>query len=133
MSSPDAARPINPDHPSDTAPIITLERPDGACLTCPPPSGHRPWRLADRRFTTCSGCYERLAEHLRSIRAGYLRLDVSSRRAGAHEGPGIPGFASKPPLNLTVVCMTDPRGTGDAQEWTGSDGRVHREPEHPTL
>lgn len=117
---------IDPDN------TITLERPDGACLTCPPPSGYRPWRLADRRFTTCSGCYERLAEMLRSIRAGYSRLDVRPG-GGAGDGPRTPGFGSKPPLNLTVVCMTDPRGTGDAQEWTGSDGKVHREPEHPTL
>jgi hypothetical protein len=109
-----------------------LERPDHACLTCPPPAGKRAWIMADPKFKTCSVCYDRLGQMLRDIRTGYAALDPSPGSATG-DGRGSPGFGSTPPANLHVITMTDPRSTTSAQEWIGGDHRVHVEPENPTL
>jgi hypothetical protein len=116
--------------PTDTT--YALERPDRACLTCPPPSGKRAWTMADPKFTTCSTCYQRLVDVLVSIRQLWPRLDPSPG-SGVGDGRGSPGFGSKPPANLHVITMTDTRTPGDAQMWRGADGRVHAESENPVL
>jgi hypothetical protein len=80
----------------------------------------------------CNRCYNKLFELLDDIRAGYRALDCTPRSTGG-DGSGPLGFGSKPPADLHVICMLDPRSSGAAQEWTGGDGKVHHEPHNPPL
>lgn len=108
------------------------ERPSGACVTCPPPRGHA-WVRADDRHATCSGCYDKLRERLTEITERYLLLDPRPGHGAQLGGRRAPGFASRPPADLHVVSMRDPRSSQDAHIWTGKDGRVHAESTRPVL
>lgn len=91
---------------SDTA----LERPDWACLLCPPPSDDRPWKQADQGWRTCEACVEKLRDEvLADIRIYYRRLDPTPGANQEAGGRGAPGFGSKPGAQLHVVSMRDRR------------------------
>lgn len=109
------------------------ERPSTACLLCPPPSGTRRWRLADPHHRTCELCLDRLRENLKDIGARYFALTPMSGSCGELGGRGTPGFGSRPPGNLHIMVMRDPRSSADAHVWMGGDGRVHQESDRPPL
>jgi len=109
-----------------------LARPSGACVTCPPPRG-RAWTRADDRFATCTSCYDRLRTSLAEIAERYLRLDPRPGAQYESGSRGAPGFGSRPPASVHVICLKDPRSSQDSRVWLGKDGRVHREEEHPPL
>lgn len=110
----------------------TSERPSGACLLCPPPRESRPWRLVDSGYATCGPCLDRLREALHEIAARWAALDPRPGASG-DGGRGAPGFESRPPAQLTVICARDWRSSREARTWLGADGRVHRESERPPL
>lgn len=85
------------------------ERPDRACLLCPPPREVGRWRLAHDGYKTCDGCYDRLTSILRDISRRYLQLDPRPGASGEYGGRGAPGFGSRPPVALHVLAMTDLR------------------------
>lgn len=109
------------------------DRPDSACQLHTPPTGTRPWTRAEPGFTTCGACAEKLEDRLLDIARRYARLDPSPGAAGDYGSRGSPGFGSKPPLNVHVVAVTDPRSSSVAKVWVAGDGKVHRESERPPL
>jgi hypothetical protein len=110
-----------------------LERPSSACVLCRPPQDGKSWRLADQGYATCSSCAERLAEVLADIVARCSRLDPAPQRGDGGGTRGAPGFGSRSPASDHVIVMLDVRSAETAKVWVAADGRVHREPEHPTL
>lgn len=108
------------------------ERPDWACLLCPPAREGQPWRPADRGYTTCSGCLDRLRELLSDIVKRWRQLDAMPQGAGIGNR-GSPGFGSRSPASDHIIVMLDVRSSADAHVWVAADGRVHRESEHPPL
>lgn len=117
------------DDPTDDA----LERPQWACRLCPPPRGHRAWTQADPGFVTCSGCYDRLRARLKEVAARYVQLSPAPGGTGEYGTRGAPGFGSRPPANVSVISMRDPRSSPVARVWLAADGRVHAEDERPPL
>ena len=109
-----------------------VDRPSSACVTCPPPRGQA-WTLADPKHATCSDCYLKLRERLAEIGERYLCLDARPGASFEAGSRGSPGFGSRPPINLHVAAMRDPRSSQDARVWVGSDGRVHAEATRPAL
>lgn len=107
-----------------------LQRPAGACVTCPPPKGHA-WIRADDRYATCSGCADRMRERIAEVGERYLCLDPRPGAQGFDGSRGAPGFGSRPPLSLHVVSMRDPRSSQDSRMWVARDGRVHAEETRP--
>lgn len=110
-----------------------LQRPSWACVLCPPPRQVGAWRQADSSYVTCSPCDQLLRERLDDIAARHLRLDSRPGAQGGYGSRGAPGFGSRPPCNLHVVALQDPRSSSDAKVWVGRDGRVHRESQRPPL
>lgn len=87
----------------------TIERPDWACVLCPPPSGTRNWRQADSGYKTCDGCLDRLRLTLHEVAKRYYKLDT---RPGANSDPetrGAPGFGSRAPASEHIIVMRDRR------------------------
>jgi hypothetical protein len=109
-----------------------LERPSWACVLHAPPKTNA-WWPADSGFKTCQSCDDHLREGLEDVAARFLQLDPRPGGTGIPGGRGAPGFVSRPPLNLHVVALRDPRSSQDAHIWVGGDGRVHREDERPPL
>lgn len=114
--------------------LLSDERvpPEGRCLLCPPPRPERPWRLADPGYRTCGSCLDHLRDQLREIGARWDALDPSPGASGDGQR-GAPGFDSRPPAQLTVICARDWRSSREAHTWRGADGRLHREHERPPL
>ncbi|MFC5996936.1 hypothetical protein ACFQE5_22250 [Pseudonocardia hispaniensis] len=110
----------------------TPHRPDWACLLHRPPADGASWAPADRGYRTCSPCLDRLRHRLGDIVARYTRLDPTPGATG-DSGRRGPGFHSRSPANDHVIAMRDPRSIAVARTWLGSDGRLHREHEHPPL
>jgi len=108
-------------------------RPTWACATCLPPSPGRTWARADPSFATCSSCYTRLRDQLAEVDERFLLLDPRPGASNEQGSRGAPGFVSRPPLNLGVVAMRDPRSSRDAYTWLAADGRVHHEELRPPL
>lgn len=131
-------------------------RPARACLTHQPPTEGRSWRLADDGYRTCSECHTAIHEALLEIDDRYAALDPTPGASGERGGRGAPGFGSRPPVNLHVVAMRDPRSKShevafdgveyvydpnadDGQGafvarrevWYGADGRGHSESSRP--
>lgn len=109
-----------------------IDRPQDACILHRPPLDNRSWVRADPGYRTCSGCLDRLRQHLREVADRYARLDPSPGASGDH-GRGAPGFGSRSPASDHIIAMTDPRSSRTAKAWVGGDGRVHCEAEHPPL
>lgn len=82
-------------------------KPDAACITCPPPREDQPWRLADRGYLTCAGCLDRIREALKDIAKRYEQLDPAPGASGEHGSRGAPGFGSRAPASEHVIVMTD--------------------------
>lgn len=78
-------------------------------------------------------CDTALRERLDDVASRYLRLDSRPGGTGEYGSRGAPGFGSRPPLNLHIVSLRDPRSSQDAHVWVGRDGRVHRESERPPM
>ena len=108
-----------------------LQRPSWACVLCPPPRQAGAWRQADSGFVTCSGCDQQLRERLDNVGVRYLQLNPAPGATGGYGSRGAPGFGSRPPCNLHVVALRDPRSSDVARVWMGADGRVHRESQRP--
>lgn len=70
-----------------------------ACLACTIP--------ADRAL--CQQCTDDLESWINEIVDRYLRLDPTPSTGGMDGGRRAPGFASRPPLNLHVATLRDPR------------------------
>jgi hypothetical protein len=109
-----------------------LERPSWACVLHAPPKTQA-WWPADGGYRTCQSCDDRLREGLEDVAARFLQLDPRPGAAGFTGSRGAPGFGSRPPLNLHVVALRDPRSSQDAHVWVGGDGRVHGESERPPM
>jgi hypothetical protein len=118
-------------HAPDTDP--DLARPSWACVLCPPPRQAGAWHQADTNFVTCTGCDLVLRDRLDDVARRYLQLDSRPGATGDHRSRGAPGFSSRPPCNLHVISLRDPRSSADAKTWLGGDGRLHREDESPPL
>jgi hypothetical protein len=110
-----------------------LARPSAACVLCRPPQDGQSWRLADQGYATCTSCAERLSEVLDDIVSRCSRLDPAPQRGDGEGTRGAPGFGSRSPASDHVIVMLDVRSSETAHVWVAADGRVHREPEHPTL
>ena len=121
------------DQPTTEAEHDPLQRPDWACVLCPPPRQVGAWRQADDRYVTCSGCDTQLRERLDDVGSRYLQLDSRPGGQGGYGSRGAPGFGSRPPCALHVVALRDPRSSADSHVWVGGDGRVHRESQRPAL
>lgn len=95
---------------------MPAERPDSACVLCPPPNTDQPWRLADPGYRTCARCLDDLRATLRDVVARYLRL---SARPGdtSPGGRGRPGFASRPPASEHVIALRDRRSKPCEVAW----------------
>jgi hypothetical protein len=106
--------------------------PEARCLLCPPPRPGRSWRLSDPGYRSCGPCLDRLREQLREIGDRYAALNPSPGASGDGQR-GAPGFESRPPAQLTVICARDWRSSREARTWRGADGRLHREHERPPL
>ena len=107
-----------------------LSRPAWACATCPPPR-RGAWTQSDSKFATCTGCSSRMREHISEVGERYLKLDARPGAYADARGRRPPGFASRPPANLGVIAVRDPRSSADSRVWLARDGRVHREEERP--
>src|SRR5690606_7071 len=130
--------------------------PATACVICPPPTDGRPWRPADDGYRTCHGCYTAVHTTLLEIDARYAALDPTPGGTGETGGRPPKGFGSRPPVNLHIVAMRDPRSKShevaydgveylydpDAdggagayvarrEVWYGADGRAHTEQTRP--
>jgi len=70
---------------------------------------------------------------LGDISSRYDQLDSSPGGSAGDGTPAPKGFGSKPPANLHIIVMRDPRSSTDAKVWVGGDGRVHAESERPPL
>lgn len=116
-------------NPPDTA---TTERPNQACVLCPPPRKVGHWRLADPGYRTCSSCLDRQREMLTDIATRYRQLDPTPGASG-DGGRGAPGFGSRAPASAHIIAMTDRRSSRVARTWLGRDGRLHQESERPPL
>jgi hypothetical protein len=119
--------------PSTNGSSDPLERPQAACVVCPPPRGNRAWTLADSRCATCGSCYDKIRERLAEVAERYLRLDACPAGSRPPGSRGAPGFHPRPPGAVHVMAMRDPRSSQDARVWVGSDGRVHTESTRPAL
>ncbi len=117
--------------PSDDTPC--MERPTWACLLCPPPTGTRTWRQADPGYRSCTACLDRIRTQLADIRDRYARLDTTPTANADLGSRGAPGFGSRSPASDHVIAMRDRRSSPDAYTWRGSDGKLHKESEHPPL
>ena len=82
------------------------ERPDGACLTCPPPDDGKDWSEPATGHTVCDRCRSRLAKQLIDIAARYRRLNPRPGSTG-EIGRGAPGFGSRSPAADHIVVMRD--------------------------
>lgn len=111
----------------------TLTRPASACLLCPPPRKVGYWRLADRGYRTCTGCYDRMRDTLKEIAHRYQLLDPRPGANLEHGGRGAPGFGSRAPASEHIIAMRDRRSSSVARTWLGRDGRLHQESERPPL
>lgn len=107
-----------------------LARPSWACVLCPPPRGHA-WTQADAKYVTCSPCSTRMRERISEVAERYLKLDPRPGAYAESGGRRPPGFGSRPPANLGVISVRDPRSSADSRVWLGRDGRIHREDERP--
>lgn len=85
------------------------ERPDNACLICPPPFGNRTWRRAEDGYRTCDPCLERLGETLLDVAVRYGRLDPTPGANSDAGGRGAPGFESRSPASDHIIVMRDRR------------------------
>ena len=121
------------ENPTITDENDPLARPAWACVLHSPPKRVGAWIPADSGYTTCSGCDTGLRERLDDVGARYLQLDSRLGATGGYGSRGAPGFASRPPCNLHVVSLRDPRSSADAKAWVAGDGRVHRESQRPPL
>lgn len=110
-----------------------LQRPDWACILCPPPSDDRPWKPADEGWMTCEGCVKKIRKHLTDISDRYGRLDPTPGAQGEVGSRGAPGFGSKPAASPHIICMRDRRSGLGAKAWIGADRKVHCESEKPPL
>ncbi len=109
-----------------------IDRPGWACVLHQPPTG-REWQPADDGHCTCWACADRLRQLLGDIRWRYLHLSSTPLPHPYDGTPRPPGFGSRSPGCDHIIAMTDPRSSAQAHVWVGSDGRVHRESEHPPL
>lgn len=82
--------------PLDTTPTL--------CVLCPPARA----RVARPGGMTDWDCHDRLREQLTEVVERYVKL---SALPGGGQAPGrrAPGYGSKPPLNLHVAALRDPR------------------------
>lgn len=110
-----------------------IERPQWACILCPPPRQAGHWRPADPGYRTDSPCLDRLRERLQDVVRRYLLLNPRPGANGDHRGRGAPGFGSRAPASDHVIAMRDPRSSAVAHVWLARDGRVHQEAERPPL
>lgn len=110
----------------------TPHKPDNACLTCPPPTPGKSWRLADRGYRTCTTCYDKIRELIQDIVRRYCLLNPRPGASGEH-GRGAPGFGSRAPASEHIIAMRDRRSSVVARTWLGRDGRLHQEQERPPL
>ena len=78
------------------------------CLLCPE---HRSRVLRDGGVT-CWQCFDNVALSISEIARRYIRLDASPSRAG-DPGRRAPGFGSRPPLNIHIAALRDPRTLPD--------------------
>lgn len=109
------------------------DAPNGACVLHRPPDEGQSWVLADAGYLTCAACLARLRDRLTEISSLYARLNP---RPGAYSSGGVrgaPGFDSRPPANLHIICLRDTRSSPTWHTWVAADGRVHDESEHPPL
>lgn len=95
----------------------TIERPDWACLLCPPPRQPGRWRPADPGYRTDSGCLDTLRDRLRDIAERHHRLDPRPGADNDHRGRGAPGFGSRAPASDHVIAMTDRRSKPCETSW----------------
>jgi hypothetical protein len=124
--------PAAPDVDADTD-HDPLVRPGWACALHAPPRQVGAWVVADSGYAVCDPCDVALRDRLGEVGARYLRLDSRPGGTGEYGSRGAPGFGSRPPLNLHIVALRDPRSSDIARVWMGRDGRVHRESERPPL
>lgn len=99
-----------------------MGRPDGVCLTHPPPKPGRAWERADNGYLTCWDCYKRLNQVLSpwhrdrdgrpaSIPGLYETLSAVpgwSPAAGDRPAVGF-RFGPRSPANDTIIAMRDHR------------------------
>lgn len=122
-----------PPHAPDADTADPLIRPDWACALHAPPRTVGAWMPADQGYAICQVCDDILRQRLDDVARRYLQLDSRPGATGDHRSRGAPGFSSRPPCNLHVIAMQDPRSSADAKTWLGRDGRLHREDERPPL
>lgn len=91
-------------------------------------------RRLEAGWYLCTNCSERLSADLLEVADRYHKLSAApAMQPGRYDRSGSNKPGSKPPLQLNIVAMRDPRsGRSEAKAWKGHDGRVHTENENDT-
>lgn len=100
----------------------SLDRPDRACLLCPPPRKIGHWRPADPGYKTCGDCLDRIRRALTDVRDQWATLNPTPTRAADPDSRGAPGFGSRSPASDHIITMRDPRSKSCE---TGVDATVY--------
>lgn len=83
---------------------VPLGETPSLCITCPEA---RP-NIARSGGATCWYCHDRLQQMLIEVVQRYARLSARPQ-GGADFGRRAPGFASRPPVNIHIAALRDPR------------------------
>lgn len=95
---------------------MLTDRPDHACVCCPPPHPDRDWRYPGRGYRVCDSCLDRMRDRLNDIAARYLRLSARPS-TGSETGRGSPGYGSRSPASDQVIALTDRRSRSYEVSW----------------
>ncbi len=77
------------------------------CVLCPPRPLDKQRPLRDGGLT-CWACHDTLGQTITEVGRRYLLLDATPS-TGGDGGRRSPGFGSRPPVNLHVAALRDPR------------------------
>lgn len=83
---------------------VALDSTPSLCILCP---GERA-KIARPGGQTDWDCHERLIEQLGEVAERFLRLSARPGNSG-EPGRRAPGFGSRPPLNMHIAALRDPR------------------------
>jgi hypothetical protein len=110
-----------------------MERPQWACLLCPPPSSTRTWTKADAGYVTCDLCLDRLRATLHEVTKRYYQLNTRPGANADLESRGAPGFGSRPPASEHIIVMRDRRSKSCEVAYDGTvyeDWQLSEDPEN---